>query len=90
MANNSYALQSMIGYVKIVVRLVSWLSAHLTSWNHNLANLHPVLEIKVSKSKLGLYLSYDKQFIVTLIFKADLQFFKLVSILWGTMYFSQG
>ena len=45
----------MMGYVKIVVCLVSRLSAHFTSQNHNSTNLRPILEIKLSKAKLSFY-----------------------------------
>ena len=56
MPNNSCAFNTVIGNVKTGVRLVSWLGEHLISGNHNSANLHPILGIKVLKSELGFYL----------------------------------
>ena len=64
--------------MKIVVRLVSWLGAHLTSGSHNAANLHPILEIKVSKSKLG--------FVYLMIKILCHIYLKLFSFLWDTLY----
>ena len=72
--------------MKIVVRLVSWLSAHLTSQNHNSASLHPVLEIKLKCQtvKLGFYLSNGK---LTYIFsKLNYSCLKLFLFLWDTLY----
>ena len=57
---------------KIVVRLFSWLNAHLTSRSHNSVNFNEILKIKVSKSKLQFYLSNNLSFTDIFIFKAEL------------------
>ena len=53
----------MIEYVNVIVCLVSCLSAHLISRNHNSDNLHPIREIKGKvhpKNMLVSDVRYDK------------------------------
>ena len=76
----------MMRYVEIVVRLISWLSAHLTSRNHTIANLHPIPEIKVSQSKLGFYLSKINNLLTSTFFKLSYGCLKLFPCLWDTLY----
>ena len=61
-----------VEYTKIVVRLVSWLNAHLTSQSHNSVSFHRILKIEVSKFKLQSYLSDNVSFIDICNFKAEL------------------
>ena len=82
--NNFFPLK--VEYAEIVVRLVSWLNAHLTSRSHNSVNFHPILKIKVSKFKLQFYLSSNTSFTDIYVFKAELWLFKAVSVLWDTLY----
>ena len=76
----------MMGYVEIVVRLVSCLSEHLASRNHNSANFHPILEIKVSKSQLGFYLSNENDLLTYIFSKLSCSCLKVFPCLWDTLY----
>ena len=40
-----------VEYGKIIVRLASWLNAHLASRSHSSVNFYPILKIKVSTFK---------------------------------------
>ena len=85
MPNNSCAFNTVMGNVKTGVRLVSWLGAHLISGNHNSANSHSILAIKVSKSELGFYLTVNN--LLTYIFsKLSYSCLKFFPFLWDTLY----
>ena len=47
----------MIGYVKIVVRLASWLNAHLTSGSHTSVNFHSILNPMPKRGQIAFILS---------------------------------